>query len=146
MNTIVLFYPRVPNYLQKVGQHTQKISRRNGGGGYSSCHYALRKAAAQSLRSAGLPQFCANYVIRPKDFYFFISFRLSSSGELRTRAQGSRRSHGTICIAPPIIPENLFLHAYTGSLKKPTTICGQQRGQLDLIKGKAKYEMHLSSR
>lgn len=47
---------------------------------------------------------------------------------------------------PPIIPENLFLHAYTGSLKKPTTICGQQRGQLDLIKGKAKYEMHLSSR
>lgn len=46
LNTIVPFYPRVPNYLQKVGQHTQKTSRRNGGGGYSSCHRALRKAAS----------------------------------------------------------------------------------------------------
>ena len=48
--------------------------------------------------------------------------------------------------SPPIIPENLFLHAYIVSLNKNTTIYGQQRGELDLIKGEAKYEMHLSSR
>lgn len=30
---------------------------------------ALRKAAAQSLRRAGLPQLCANYVICLKYFY-----------------------------------------------------------------------------
>lgn len=145
MNTIVLFYPRVPNYLQKVGQHTQKISRRNGGGGYSSCHYALRKAAAQSLRSAGLPQFCANYVIRPKDFYF-----LSHSGCPRLASGEPERRAVAVLMArfasPPIIPENLFLHAYIVSLNKNATIFGQQRRQLDLIKGKAKYEMHLSSR
>lgn len=34
--------------------------------------FSLRKATAQSLRSAGLPQFCANCVIRPKDFYFYL--------------------------------------------------------------------------
>lgn len=33
---------------------------------------ALRKAAAQSLRRAGLPQFSANYESPPKDFYFYL--------------------------------------------------------------------------
>lgn len=47
--------------------------------------------------------------------FIFISFRLSSFGKQQTRAQDSRRSHGTICIAP-IIPENLFLHGYIVSL------------------------------
>lgn len=100
------------NYLQKVGQHTQKISRRKGGGGYSSCHRSLRKATAQSLRSAGLPRFCANCAIRSKDFYFFTSFRLSSSGKPRTRAQSSRRSHGTICIAPHYPRKSPFTRLY----------------------------------
>lgn len=75
--------------------------------------------------------------------FSFILFRLSSSGKSRTRAQGSRHSHGTICIAP-IILENLFLHGYIVSLKTP--LCWATKGQLDLIKGKAKYKMHLSSR
>lgn len=72
---------------------------------------ALRKAVAQSLRSAGLPQFCANYVIR-QDLYFFILFRLSSPGNQRTRAQGSLRSHGTICIAPHYPRKSLFTRLY----------------------------------
>lgn len=60
------FSQESPNYLQKVGRHThKKISRRNGGGGYSSCHSALRKAATRPLRSAGLPQFSTNCAIPP---------------------------------------------------------------------------------
>lgn len=74
----------------------------------------------------------------------FLSYSgCSSSGKQRTRAQSSRRSHGTICIAP-IIPENLFLHGYIVSLKTP--LFRATKGQLNLIKGKAKYKMHLSSR
>lgn len=87
--------------------HTKKISRRNGGGGYSSCHSALRKAATQSLRSAGLPQFSTNCAI-PPEHLFFIPFSLSSSGVPRTRAQDSRHSHGTICIAPIILGKSPF--------------------------------------
>ncbi len=110
MNTIVLFYPRVPNYLQKVGQHTQKISRRNGGGGYSSCHCALRKATAQSLRSAGLPQFCANYVIRPKDFYFYlIQSVLVGQAANQSAGQSPLSWHD---LHRPYYPRNLFLHGY----------------------------------
>lgn len=126
MNTIALFYPRVPQLFTKgwpahTHAHTQKkISRRNGGGGYSSCHSALRKAATQSLRSAGLPQFSTNCAI-PPEHLFFIPFTLSSSGVPRTRAQDSRHSHGTICIAP-IILENLLLHAHNVSLKENATI------------------------
>lgn len=75
--------------------------------------------------------------------FIFISFRLSSFGKQRTSAQGSRRSHGTICIAP-IIPENLFLHGYIVRLKTP--LFSATKRQLNLIKGKAMYKMHSSSR
>lgn len=78
-----------------------------------------------------------------KRLLFFISFRLSSFGKLRTSAQGNRLSHGTICIAP-IIPENLFLHGYIVSLKSP--LFWATKKQLNLIKGKAKYKMHPLSR
>lgn len=120
-------------YKRLAGAHTQKISRRNGGGGYSSCHSALRKAATRSLRSAGLPQFSTNCAI-PLQHLFFIQFSLSSCGVPRTRAQDSRHSHGTICIAP-IILENLLLHAYNVSLKKNATMLTHKGGELDLIKG-----------
>lgn len=82
------FIQESPNYLQKVGRHThKKISRRNGGGGYSSCHSALRKAATRPLRSAGLPQFSTNCAIPPATLYVIAPFRLSSAGVPRTRAQ-----------------------------------------------------------
>lgn len=131
------------NYLQKVGQHTQKISRRKGGGGYSSCHRSLRKATAQSLRSAGLPRFCANCAIRSKDFYF-----LPHSGYLRLVNREPERRAVVVLMArfasPPIIPENLLLHGYIVSLKTP--LFWATKELLNVIKEKAKYKMHLSRR
>lgn len=141
MNTIVLFYPRVPNYLQKVGQHTKNIAVK----WWRRLQQLPLLCAKQQHNHCAEPDFPS--LVRTmrvfQNTFIFILFSLSSSGEPRTSAQGSRHSHGTICIAP-IILENLFLHGYIVSLKTP--LFWATKGQLDLIKGKAKYKTHLSSR
>lgn len=138
------FIQESPTIYKRLA-NTQKISRRNGGGGYSSCYCALRKAAAQSLRSVGLPQFCANYVIRPKHFYLFIFISYSVCPRLASR-EPERRAVAILMarFASPPLSSKIFLHGYIVSLKTP--LFWATKGQLDLIKGKAKYKMHLSSR
>lgn len=91
VNAIVPLLSKSPQLFTKGWPTHKTVPRRNGGGGYSSCHCALRKAAARSLRSAGLPQFCANSVICPKDFglcLFSPYPRDPRPGKTRTRAQG----------------------------------------------------------
>lgn len=118
--------------IYKRWANTQKISRRNGGdGGYSSCHCALRKAA-QSLRSAGLPQFCANYVICPEDFYF-----LSYSGCSRPASCEPERRAVAVLMArfsSHPLSSKIFLHGYIVRLKTP--LFEQQRGSLTWLKEK----------
>lgn len=46
-----------PTIYKRLANTHKKISQRNGGGGYSSCHRALRKAAANHCAAPDFPSF-----------------------------------------------------------------------------------------
>lgn len=64
------------------------------------------------------PGFVQTVRFAQKTFIFFTSFRLSSSGKPRTRAQSSRRSHGTICIVPHYPRKSPFTRLYCQPKKR----------------------------
>lgn len=117
MNAIVLFYPRVQLFTKGWPTHTKNIAAKRWRRLQQLPPFSAQSNStiiAQRRTSPVLCKLCDSL----KRLLFFTSFRLSSSGKPRTRAQSSRRSHGTICIAPHYPRKSPFTRLYCQPKKR----------------------------
>lgn len=163
LNTIVLFYQRVPNYLQKVGQHTRaRTHTRTHSFHTQKCRgemVATVTAAATALLSAqsGSAMIAqrrtspvhskvfdsakTTFILCYYFYFIFIlrSFCLPSSGSgSEPERRADARSHGTICIAPHYPRKSPFTRSYCQTKRGGKRHDSSNKGgQLRVIRGKS---------
>ena len=124
-----------PTIYKRLANTHKKYRRRNGGGGYSSCHCApCAKRQHKHCAAPDFPSCVQTMWFVQKTFIFLSHSACPRLAEQRTRAQGSRRSHGTICIAPIIPRKSLFTRLYCQP--KNASICSNKGPSLTWSKGK----------
>lgn len=130
MNTIVLFYPRVPQLFTKGWPtHTKNIAAKWWRRLQQLPLVLCAKRRAQSLRSAGLPQFCCKLCDSSKRLFFpiFISFSLSSAWQAANQSAGQPPFSWHDLHRPPLSPPKISFYTVILSALKNATILSHKR-------------------